>query len=39
MNEANDINFSNPKLTFTPGQFEATALKIKEALKEEREAE
>jgi hypothetical protein len=39
MNEANDINFSNPKLTFTADQFEATALKIREALKHEREAE
>jgi len=34
MNEANDINFSNPKLKFTSEQFEATAKKIKEALKE-----
>jgi len=36
MNEANDINFSNPKLTFTAEQFEATADKIKEAFREER---
>lgn len=39
MNEANDINFNNPKLTFTAEQFEATALKIREALKHEREEE
>ena len=35
MDEANDINFSNPKLKFTPEQFEATARKIKEALRNE----
>jgi histidine triad (HIT) family protein len=35
MNQANDINFSNPKLQFTPEQFEATQLKIKEGLREE----
>lgn len=35
MNEANDINFSNPKLTFTSEQFEATVQKIKDALREE----
>lgn len=35
MNEANDINFNNPKLQFTAEQFEATVQKIKEALKEE----
>ncbi|QKJ32363.1 HIT family protein [Mucilaginibacter mali] len=35
MNEANDINFSNPKLKFTPEQFEATTQKIKDALREE----
>jgi histidine triad (HIT) family protein len=39
MNEANDINFNNPKLTFTAEQFEATALKIRLALKQEREEE
>jgi len=37
MNGANDINFNNPKLTFNPEQFEATAEKIKEGLREERE--
>jgi histidine triad (HIT) family protein len=35
MNEVSDLNFSRPKLTFTPEQFEATAEKIKEALREE----
>ncbi|WP_342646774.1 HIT family protein [Mucilaginibacter sp. CSA2-8R] len=35
MNEVGDLNFSRPKLTFTPEQFEATAEKIKEALREE----
>jgi histidine triad (HIT) family protein len=35
MNEVSDLNFSRPKLTFTPEQFEATAAKIKEALREE----
>src|SRR3954470_15978916 len=30
MNQANDINFNNPKLTFTSEQFEATVDKIKE---------
>ena len=35
MNEANDINFNNPKLKFSPEQFEATVKKIKAALKEE----
>ena len=39
MNAANDINFNNPKLTFTAEQFEATALKIREALKQQREEE
>ncbi|GAB3909841.1 HIT family protein [Mucilaginibacter boryungensis] len=39
MNEANDINFTNPKLKFTAEQFEATLEKIKEALREEREEE
>jgi histidine triad (HIT) family protein len=35
MNEIGDLNFSRPKLTFTPEQLEATAEKIKEALREE----
>ncbi|PTQ93147.1 histidine triad (HIT) family protein [Mucilaginibacter yixingensis] len=35
MNEANDINFANPKLKFTPEQFEATVKKIKAALRED----
>jgi len=35
MNEVSDLNFSRPKLTFTPEQLEATAEKIKEALREE----
>ncbi len=35
MNEVSDLNFSRPKLTFTAEQFEATAEKIKEALREE----
>jgi len=35
MNVANDINFSNPKLTFTPEEFEATTQKIKDGLREE----
>lgn len=35
MDEANDLNFSNPKLTFSPEEFEATVQKIKAALKEE----
>lgn len=35
MNEIADLNFSRPKLTFTPEQLEATAEKIKEALREE----
>lgn len=34
MNEANDINFANPKKQFTAEQFEATVDKIKEALRE-----
>jgi histidine triad (HIT) family protein len=32
INGAGDMNFSNPKLKFTPEQFQATAAKIKEAL-------
>jgi histidine triad (HIT) family protein len=39
MNQAGDINFSNPKLTFTAEEFEATVEKIKEGLREEREEE
>lgn len=35
MNEVNDLNFSRPKLSFTPEQMEATAEKIKAALREE----
>lgn len=35
MNEVGDLNFSRAKLTFTPEQLEATAEKIKEALREE----
>ncbi len=35
LNEVGDLNFSRPKLTFTPEQLEATAEKIKEALREE----
>jgi histidine triad (HIT) family protein len=33
MNEVGDLNFSRPKLSFTPNQLEATAEKIREALK------
>jgi histidine triad (HIT) family protein len=32
MNIMDDMNFSRPKLKFTPEEFEATALKIREAL-------
>jgi histidine triad (HIT) family protein len=32
INGVNDINFSRPKLKFTPEQFQATADKIREAL-------
>jgi len=32
MNVMDDMNFSRPKLKFTPEEFEATALKIREAL-------
>jgi histidine triad (HIT) family protein len=35
MNSVSDLNFSRPKLSFTPEQLEATAEKIKEALREE----
>jgi len=34
MNRVDDMNFSRPKLTFTPEQLEATAHKIREALKD-----
>jgi histidine triad (HIT) family protein len=33
MNRVDDLNFARPKLTFTPEQLEATADKIREALK------
>jgi histidine triad (HIT) family protein len=33
MNSVSDMNFSKPKLSFTPEQLEATAEKIKEALR------
>jgi histidine triad (HIT) family protein len=35
MNSVSDLNFSRPKLSFTPEELEATAEKIKEALREE----
>jgi histidine triad (HIT) family protein len=35
MNSVSDLNFSRPKLSFTPEELEATALKIREALKSE----
>jgi histidine triad (HIT) family protein len=35
MNSVSDMNFSKPKLSFTPEQFEAIAEKIKEALRVE----
>jgi histidine triad (HIT) family protein len=35
MNSVSDLNFSRPKLSFTPEQLEATAEKIREALREE----
>ncbi|WP_345950455.1 HIT family protein [Mucilaginibacter sp. PAMB04274] len=35
MNSVSDLNFSRPKLTLTPEQLEATAEKIKAALREE----
>jgi histidine triad (HIT) family protein len=35
MNSVSDLDFSRPKLSFTPEQLEATAEKIKEALREE----
>jgi histidine triad (HIT) family protein len=33
MNRVDDMNFSRPKLTFTPEELEATGDKIREALK------
>lgn len=33
MNSVSDLNFSRPKMSFTPEQLEATAEKIREALK------
>jgi histidine triad (HIT) family protein len=33
MNHVSDLDFSRPKLSFTPEQLEATAHKIREALK------
>jgi histidine triad (HIT) family protein len=35
MNRVDDMNFSRPKLSFTPEQLEATMDKIREALKQE----
>jgi histidine triad (HIT) family protein len=35
MNHVSDLNFARPKLKFTPEQYEATAGKIREALKQE----
>jgi histidine triad (HIT) family protein len=35
MNNVSDLNFSRPKLSFTPEELEATAEKIKAALREE----
>jgi histidine triad (HIT) family protein len=35
MNRVDDMNFSRPKLSFTPEQLEATTNKIREALKQE----
>ncbi|MDB5136961.1 MAG: hypothetical protein JWP37_3564 [Mucilaginibacter sp.] len=34
MNSVSDLNFSRPKLSFTPEQLEATLEKIKEALRD-----
>lgn len=34
MNRVDDLNFARPKLSFTPEQLEATAEKIREALRE-----
>jgi histidine triad (HIT) family protein len=33
MNQVDDLNFARPKLSFSPEQLEATAEKIREALK------
>ena len=35
MNRVDDMNFARPKLSFTPEQLEATAEKIKEALRKD----
>jgi histidine triad (HIT) family protein len=35
MNSVSDLNFSKPKLSFTPEELEATAEKIKTALRED----
>ncbi|MGZ3944024.1 MAG: HIT family protein [Mucilaginibacter sp.] len=35
MNNVSDLNFARPKLSFTPDQLQATAEKIREALKAE----
>ncbi|MGN6639125.1 MAG: HIT family protein [Mucilaginibacter sp.] len=35
MNNVSDLNFARPKLSFTPEQLQATADKIREALKQE----
>lgn len=35
MNSVSDLDFSRPKLSFTPEELEVTAEKIKEALREE----
>ena len=35
MNSVSDLNFSRPKLSFTPEQLHATAEKIKESLRED----
>jgi len=34
MNRVDDLNFARPKLSFTPEQLEATAARIREALRE-----
>ena len=39
MNGPNDINFTNPKLSFSPEQFEITMNKIKEGLRQEYNSE
>jgi len=35
MNNVSDLNFARPKLSFSPEQYEATAGKIREALKKD----